>query len=56
MKKEYISPEVEVFQFEVADRVMDSGCPSYTAPKCSTDYSCKLYGICYADTATSSMA
>ncbi|MBQ9142703.1 MAG: hypothetical protein IJX63_13100 [Lachnospiraceae bacterium] len=48
MKKEYVSPEVEVFQFEVADRVMDIKCPGYDPFKCTSDTSgssCSYYDL-----------
>ena len=45
MKKEYVSPEVEVFQFEVADRVMDSECDTYNAGDLPSSGDCVADGL-----------
>ena len=46
MKKEYVSPEVEVFQFDVADRVMDTpGCTTFDAGDVPSSGECIVDGI-----------
>lgn len=46
MKKEYVSPEVEVFQFDVADRVMDNtGCEYYDAGDLPSSDECIVDGL-----------